>query len=171
VITCPNCKHVEYEGTLFCGECGARLWLTDDETASLTGSFARQSGDLNTDVMAELIAPPLAGQIAVRVHGANNQIQLSGKAEYLLGRADPKQEVNPDIDLGPFNGQQLGVSRKHAILQADPYGLTVTDLGSTNGTLVNGKVIGANNTQRLKDGDEIRLGKLALNVYFIPEKK
>jgi hypothetical protein len=171
VITCPQCRHTEYDGTLFCSECGTRLWAFDDETASLTGNFARQSGELTADLMTNLAAPPLAGQIAIRVHGASNQIQLSGKTEYLLGRADPKQEVNPDVDLGPFNGQQLGVSRKHALLQTDPYGLTVIDLGSTNGTLVNGKIIAANSAQRLKDGDEIRLGKLALNVYFVPEKK
>ena len=171
MITCPHCKHTEYDGTLFCSECGTRLWTSDDETASLTGSFARQSGDPTADLMAELVTPPPVGQIAVRVHGSNNQIQLSGKAEYLLGRADPKQEAGVDVDLGPFNGQQLGVSRKHAILQADPYGLIVIDLGSTNGTLVNGKIIAANKAQRLKDGDEIRLGKLALNVYFVPEKK
>ena len=172
MITCLVCKNSEYEGTLFCSECGNRLWASEgEETASLTSSFLRQSPGATDDIVTEYIAPPPVGQITIRIHGTTGQIQLSGRSEYLLGRADPRHESDPDIDLGPYNGQQLGVSRKHAILQADPYGLTVTDLGSTNGTLVNGKLIASNQAQRLRDGDEIRLGKLAFNVYFIPEKK
>jgi hypothetical protein len=54
-----------------------------------------------------------------------------------------------------------GVSRKHADVQLEGGTVTVEDLGSTNGTLVNGRRIGR---QDLADGDVIRIGHSVL-VY------
>jgi hypothetical protein len=54
-----------------------------------------------------------------------------------------------------------GVSRKHADVQLARDVVTVEDLGSTNGTLVNGRRVGR---QDLADGDVIRIGHSVL-VY------
>jgi FHA domain-containing protein len=54
-----------------------------------------------------------------------------------------------------------GVSRKHADVQLEGGTVTVEDLGSTNGTLVNGRRVGR---QDLADGDVIRIGHSVL-VY------
>ena len=54
-----------------------------------------------------------------------------------------------------------GVSRKHADVQLVGSTVTVEDLGSTNGTLVNGRRVGR---QELADGDVIRIGHSVL-VY------
>jgi hypothetical protein len=54
-----------------------------------------------------------------------------------------------------------GVSRKHADVQLHGGTVTVEDLGSTNGTLVNGRRVGR---QDLADGDVIRIGHSVL-VY------
>ena len=53
------------------------------------------------------------------------------------------------------------ISRSHAAIGFDASGFFVQDLGSTNGTLVNGA-----QTQRspLKDKDVIQMGKLTLGV-------
>jgi pSer/pThr/pTyr-binding forkhead associated (FHA) protein len=51
-------------------------------------------------------------------------------------------------------------SHLHAMLERFPAGWCVTDLGSSNGTWVNGQRIFA--PQRLRDGDEIRLGQTRL---------
>jgi pSer/pThr/pTyr-binding forkhead associated (FHA) protein len=48
----------------------------------------------------------------------------------------------------------------HAILERFPAGWCVTDLGSSNGTWVNGERIWA--SHRLRSGDEIRLGQTRL---------
>jgi FhaA, N-terminal domain/FHA domain len=59
-----------------------------------------------------------------------------------------------DIVLGDAN-----VSRKHAELRSDGGNWIVTDLGSTNGTLVNGRTA----TQRqLNDGDRLTFGSTEL---------
>lgn len=170
MITCPACKHSELDGTLFCSECGSRLW-----GESLMEETTRFNDDVipRTDKIGSLVIPvfsPPTG-FTLRISGAVDPIKISNKSEYLLGRSDPKHEVVPDVDLGPYGGQQLGVSRKHAYLIQTETGLSIRDLGSTNGTLVNGRVLAANQDWPLRDGDEIRLGKLAFNIFFITEPK
>jgi hypothetical protein len=53
-----------------------------------------------------------------------------------------------------------GVSRLHAELRKEGDGWTVTDMGSSNGTFLNGQRISA--TQLIKAGDEIGLGKYSV---------
>jgi len=53
------------------------------------------------------------------------------------------------------------ISRAHAVLGFDAEGFFVEDLGSTNGTLVNGARI---ERHRLKNEDEIQMGKLVIGV-------
>lgn len=53
------------------------------------------------------------------------------------------------------------ISRSHAAIGFDAEGFFVQDLGSTNGTLVNG---GKAQRALLKDGDIIQMGKLTLGV-------
>ena len=54
------------------------------------------------------------------------------------------------------------VSRKHAEFRRTPKGFTVTDLGSLNGTYLNGKIV---ESGLLVDGDEVQVGKFKLSFY------
>ncbi len=58
------------------------------------------------------------------------------------------------------------VSRHHAEIQLRGGTLAVTDLGSTNGTFVNGERIPAELPHLLKEGDEIRFGDRVFHVEF-----
>ena len=53
------------------------------------------------------------------------------------------------------------VSRRHARITVATRTATITDLGSKNGTFVNGKRVGAKSV-RLSDGDQIQLGSVFL---------
>ena len=53
------------------------------------------------------------------------------------------------------------VSREHARFSVDANGLSMTDLGSTNGTYVNGR---RHDAGRLAEGDELLIGKFHLRV-------
>ena len=57
------------------------------------------------------------------------------------------------------------ISRRHARIAASPDGFTIEDLGSTNGTLVNGGAISEPHT--LAAGDSIELGGTTLLVESI----
>ncbi len=56
------------------------------------------------------------------------------------------------------------VSRKHARLTVAPGGITIADLGSTNGTFVNGEKVGR---AQLKEGDRILIGTNILKLVAV----
>ena len=51
------------------------------------------------------------------------------------------------------------ISGRHAEILADTSGVYLTDVGSTNGTVVNGQRLTANVRQTLLEGDEVQLGQ------------
>ncbi len=57
------------------------------------------------------------------------------------------------------------ISRAHAVIGCDDEGFFVQDMGSTNGTRVNGERA---SKARLADRDEVLLGKLLLQVSLPP---
>lgn len=78
-------------------------------------------------------------------------LSLQQGEELLIGRLDGLDLVLPE-DL---------VSRRHAQIEVDEEGAVLRDLGSTNGTFVNGKRI---REVRLAEGDRILLGATILSV-------
>jgi FHA domain-containing protein len=85
------------------------------------------------------------------------RILLQGST--LIGRNNRKQGVEPGIDLG-IHPVDRGVSTQHAVLQIRESGLTITDLGSTNGTSVNESddLLGNGQETPLVDGDRVHVG-------------
>lgn len=86
--------------------------------------------------------------------------------EVTLGRADTVANYTPEIDLTPYGAYRLGISRRHAIIRRQASSLHLVDLGSRNGTSLNGVKLDANATVPLKSGDEITLGNLSIRVTF-----
>lgn len=72
------------------------------------------------------------------------------RATNLIGRRNRDQGVEPEIDLA-IHPADRGVSTQHAVLRIRDSGLTITDLGSTNGTSINA------GTDFLRNGEEISL--------------
>ena len=70
----------------------------------------------------------------------------------------------PDIDLSPYQAYAAGVSRLHAIIKRDGNRLIFMDLGSANGTYVNGKRLNPNVEQLINHGDIVALGKMKLQI-------
>jgi FHA domain-containing protein len=86
------------------------------------------------------------------------RIPLRG-SNFLIGKHSVSQGVQPDIDLG-IAPADIGVSRSHARLHIDEDGLTITDLGSTNGTSLNGSddLIPPRVPVPLRSGDRVHVG-------------
>jgi hypothetical protein len=75
-------------------------------------------------------------------------------AENLIGRRSDRRDIHPEISL-----QDPGVSHRHAKLLRQPDDtLWLLDVGSTNGTLLNGSDVPEAVKTPLKDGDEITVG-------------
>jgi hypothetical protein len=168
MIVCPNCRHGELEGTLFCNERGTQLVVVD---RLATQSLRRVStNSLKSPFFNRLTGPFTATSqldtiISLHLLESGNVIQLSGKKEYGLGRA-ADGSANVDLDLSPFEAYAQGVSRSHAILKVDGQRVYIIDLGSSNGTRVNGQKISANIDFPLNHGDLIALGKLKMQFLI-----
>jgi hypothetical protein len=84
--------------------------------------------------------------------------ELAGQ-EFALGR--------PMVVIGRGKQSDIvlaeqGISRQHASIQHDPQGWILTDLGSTNGTLLNGQPIRAQELHLLRPGDRVAIGSSVL---------
>ncbi len=86
-----------------------------------------------------------------------------GQPVITIGRAIPGQE-SPTVDLS----QDDSVSRHHAEIRWTPQGYVVVDVGSTNGTWVNGERVEPQQPVPLRDGDRIAVGRLSLLAVSIP---
>jgi signal transduction histidine kinase len=88
---------------------------------------------------------------------------LDINGDVILGRGTGPANL---LDLSAY-GQELGVSRRHAMLRPTDTHLFVVDLGSTNGSWCNGRSIGVNIPHKLTSGDVLTLGRLELGVSII----
>jgi predicted component of type VI protein secretion system len=77
-----------------------------------------------------------------------------GAAKFLIGRGEDCQ-LRPQSDM---------VSRHHCMLTIQNAQLTVSDLGSRNGTFVNGEKI--TDATQLKLGDKLRVGPLEFEILI-----
>ena len=84
----------------------------------------------------------------------------------VVGRGLEEGPSDIDLDLTPHGAYHFGVSRKHAILTLKEGYLYLEDLGSTNGTRINGFQLTANQKYRLRDGDEIEFARLRTSIRF-----
>ena len=66
-----------------------------------------------------------------------------------------------------FHIDDVSISSHHATISPGSDGYLLKDLGSTNGTMVNGNTLEAETEYALKPGDKIRFGKL--DAVFDPE--
>lgn len=168
MIVCPNCQHQEYSGALFCSKCGAQF--VQPKGAGSTTAIYTSIPDAATKIQPPPFPTPPPehknAQVALRVLDTDEMIFLHSSEEFSLGRATAGQPIVPDIDLTPFNAYETGVSRLHGSLNISRHPITIQDLGSVNGTRVNGKKLAPHSKTSLSNGDILTLGKLKLQILI-----
>ena len=80
-------------------------------------------------------------------------------ARFLLDDAEVSVGRHPSSDIFL---DDVTVSRRHAVFRRTDTGYAVTDIGSLNGTYVNGELV---DSQDLQTGDEVMVGKFRLVFY------
>jgi pSer/pThr/pTyr-binding forkhead associated (FHA) protein len=169
MILCPNCHHQEIIGALFCSECGAQIVMAERVDTQL---FRRNASEQLTPSIAqnqaERVAPQAVGDatISLYLEESGQVIHLSGRSEFTLGRVTEGQPILPDVDLSSSEAYTQGVSRLHACLKISNQNVTIADLGSSNGTRVNGQKITMHVDYPLNHGDWIALGKLKIQILI-----
>ena len=153
---CTHCGHENPAGANFCANCGRPLAAESDTT---TGMFRVEDAPDQHDVDDHGIDPADLEQgtaLLVAVRGPNRG------ARFLLDRDVVTVGRHPDSDIFL---DDITVSRRHAEFRRDLATYWVHDVGSLNGTYVNGKRA---DDQLLANGDEIQIGKFKL-VAFVAE--
>lgn len=83
----------------------------------------------------------------------------------MVGRATSNMEQKIHVNLAPFNGTDLGVSRSHAHIERSGSRVFLRDLGSTNGTFINGDRLKPMHVYEIRHGDELQFGRLGAKMY------
>lgn len=171
MILCPNCQHHEVSGALFCSECAAQLAFP--EVMSTQAIYRSQSdtvlGSSTARPTHTPVPPALAGADAVvslSLLESGQILPLAGRNEFTLGRVAEGQPILPDVDLSPYEAYAHGVSRLHAVLKVKKDMVALMDLGSSNGTRINGQKIQPNVDMNLNHGDVISLGKFKIQILL-----
>jgi hypothetical protein len=182
---CQECGKESQPGEVICSACGGALTdaeLDLPEVAAFpinTPATAEPAAPAQAERSSEPrmpLAPPLpeaagmpvaptpqAATPAASAQGPRLEITvgtLTGSVALnpgvtTIGRADAASGIRPDVDLSV----DIAVSRRHAEIRSSATGYVIFDLGSTNGTVVNGRAVPRHQEVPLADGDEIRLGE------------
>lgn len=161
---CPVCEHENRDDETLCQRCGASLEGLADELSTVpvetdpsleTTRVARGTGTLGAQSV-----------LRIEIKGVSEPLVVYPRSAMTIGRRDPATGAQPDIDLTQFAGYRMGVSRRHLAIHLNGDRLDLEDLGSKNGTFLNGQRLAAHRPYPLHDGDELRLGQIVMRVYF-----
>lgn len=173
MITCKLCSNKEYHGALFCSECGSQLVSLSDKSVN-TLVYPSQARGLEIDISNTIPKKLLENKSFILFYPEKEEvIPIPEQDEFTIGRVVEGQVITPDVDLNPFEAYDLGVSRLHATIRINPEKekIYVIDLGSANGSSVNGYEIPANSEVPLNHGDVLSLGKFNMRVILPQEMK
>lgn len=166
MIKCPNCDFAENaDSAMVCEKCGQPL---SDSRVSL---LKRPTTMLSPDALVFEprqrtwhVGKLKKHDVAVYISDMEEPLIVSLSRDVLLGRYGGAEQ-QPPIDLAAFHGLEYGVSRRHAMLRRFGPDVAIVDLGSTNGTWLNGIRIQPHQPVILRNGDRILLARLPIQVY------
>jgi hypothetical protein len=171
MITCPVCLTSNVDNTFFCEECG--YYLLEDSESRETELYdlrtipgqAASPVEVQADAASESPARPVA--VYLEIGDTSRVIDMPDQRGACLGRLDPAAGFFPEVDLTEMGCDSKSVSRRHAQLASLDGRLVIEDLGSANGTYVNGKRLEPYAPASLEDGDTLHLGKLEVVVRML----
>lgn len=169
-MTCPSCGHINPQGALYCDQCWAVLQTTrsDPRRTTLTVSAVRVDDPVTDGRQTTRTAhlgklAPYA--IAIYVEDRDEPLIVSLISQVALGRAT-ESDVQTRIDLSPFGAREKGVSRQHCTLKRIGGGMMIQDMGSSNGTWMDGVRLQPYQPTLIVSGARLQLGRLELQVYL-----
>lgn len=163
-VNCLHCGKTNQRHEVFCYSCGQLL-------EPVKGAY-------DTRVLGEQTSTPLDSEhfgpdsvLVLRVRGSTENFEIRPQKsdhEMIVGRSTKGSVLAPDIDLTNKQASDLGVSRLHLSIgfDAEHESILIADLGSANGSYINGQRMMPKEVRVLRHGDELRLGKLVLLASF-----
>jgi FHA domain len=148
-----------------------------EQNPGLSDSLFADCG-FNLDEVTTIIEPVLQAKKRCQVTSFYIQAVTTGRTTFLATNLPEER----DLQITPIASSWLvgrsstcaiallnaSVSRRHAVLGHDPKsGFYITDVGSSNGTWVNGHQLMPMERYLLQDGDLVRLGKVRVEFFAV----
>jgi len=178
---CPVCGFENRGGIVFCENCGTSMigvqqrlhgttrYLDSEKLPpELEETHDIEVEDVKSDITLGTTELSASRLIRLEFRHEKKTVEIKVDKPIRLGRRDPATNASPEVDLTTQAGYRMGVSRLHAELRPkDDKKLELWDLGSSNGTQLNGERLVSNQPYVLRHGDKLQLGQLVLQIYFI----
>ena len=168
VVRCQVCQTTYVTNTVYCTECGAYLLDSEEiKTEPFELASINWMGTMR-NAQGEDIDLPRTGPLGIRLiigkGPRKRELEVLLVKPIRLGRSEPARDIFPEVDLADDLAMQRGVSREHAAIFGRGSLVLVEDLGSTNGTLLNGERLDPYMPEPLEHGDQLQLGQLLIEV-------
>jgi pSer/pThr/pTyr-binding forkhead associated (FHA) protein len=152
-VFCTECGHPNRDDARFCAKCGHAL--VGDVTLSLQAVESDEQAEPEFPFPHDELGP---GQALLLVKRGPN-----AGSTFLMDADQTPVGRNPDSSVFL---DDITVSRAHAVFERREGAWFVRDLGSLNGTYVNGEQV---DETVLATGDEVQIGKFKLAFFAADE--
>jgi serine/threonine-protein kinase len=166
---CPSCRYRNAPGYRFCVQCGHALGGTRRPAAQVKICPRCKNGNAPTVRFCVRCGHPFVGvrpavlRIVEPVRAAWEM--PVAKSPMLFGRAWIDGGYRPDFDMSFYDPQGY-ISRRHGQIAKAPNGYFLTDLGSSNGTYVNGQSLPPHVPRLLRNGDKVEVGEVVFQFLL-----
>lgn len=152
-VFCNNCGHKNPLGANFCSSCGTPLERSVDDPTTIT-FLVDGGGEVGeADIAFDLDDIPADGGLLVVVRGPNAGARLALVKDVTTAGRHPEADLFLD---------DVTVSRRHAEFARVDAAFRIRDVGSLNGTYLNGTRV---DDGPLANGDEVQIGRYKLAFY------
>ncbi|MEL7236035.1 MAG: FHA domain-containing protein, partial [Chloroflexota bacterium] len=161
---CENCGTLNWNNQAQCRKCGAPLISRQAGSRMMTRRLGNEDNQRSEEFRPDTT-------LILRMPEQKAVIELCPQdfdRSLIFGRFDQSGGIIPDVDLEEYGGAERGVSRLHMALAYDARRnhLSVKDMGSANGVIVNGRRLPSFDTHILRSGDRIELGNFLIQIVY-----
>ena len=166
---CPVCTTQNESEAIICGHCGAALndSLLDSQHKTRTTDMQALTPEMIhewTSRAAKEVTVPDSG-IAFYIDGYPTPACIDSNRDFVLGRRAGTTSEGL-LDLAPFGGYSMGLSRRHVVIRRTGDRYEVLDLGSVNGSWLNEQRLVPHRPYPLPSGSHLRLGRMRILVLY-----
>lgn len=152
-VFCNNCGHKNPLGANFCSSCGQPLERSLDDPTTITFQLDGGAEPGDDELAFDLDDIPPGGGLLVVVRGPNAGARLALVRDVTTAGRHPEADLFLD---------DVTVSRRHVEFVRVDGAFRVRDVGSLNGTYLNGERV---DDGPLTNGDEVQIGRYKLAFY------
>ncbi len=163
-VVCATCERPVAAGETTCAACE-----NTRRGEAVTRRLSQSDWELSKDRINKIIGSPfLAGSQTLVFEVEGRDLILPSHETLVVGRNGGGYTSSQlDVDLSFYDAASKGVSRRHLQITRRHDLIYVVDLGTVNGTWLNGQPLTSHNERILRDKDVLRLGKLTVSVRFL----